>query len=384
VPNSDRLRLRAITGAAMMKGNSEIETDFSQLWISEQKILAERAALVPDNGIIVDIGTAQGGSASIFYKAAGHRGVRIYSFDISPSAEAYERLRGTNITIVAKSSIEGALEWKKMVGRPIDLIFIDGSHALQDVFQDFNFWVSHLKPGGEIMFHDFDSIERGGLVHLGVHIILRTILKQGIPEKPVHMDRVLFGTIINPNAVRLEGRNCWETFVDLGRDIIRVCNADYTGWFVVGEGHFARLLIDCLNIDRKVTVLSSDQVNASGNYLVLSRPLETALDILRQRGISKDSFVAIDNLQACYIIDLALRKNRDHLLSFARSRKEFFRWEEILFMFEHGCEPSLFPYRLEEININLNVDQLSRMVAYEQVKLTFLSHVLEALVGWKP
>jgi hypothetical protein len=340
--------------------------------------------VVPDNGIIVDIGTAQGGSASIFHTAAGHRGVRIYSFDISPSAEAYERLRGANVTIVAKSSMKGALEWKKTVGKLVDLIFIDGSHALQNVFEDFNFWVPHLKPGGEVIFHDFDSIERGGLVHLGVYVVLRTILKQAILEKPVHTDRLLYGTIINPNAVRLEGRSCWKTFVDLGRQITRACDTDYAGWFVVGQGQFARLLIDCLNIDRKVMLLSPDQVKASGNCLVLSRPLEAALDLLRERGISKDSVVAIDNLQACYIIDRALRKNRDHLLAVACSRKELFRWEEILFMFEHGCGPSLFPYRLQEIDIHSNVDQLSRMVAYEQVRLTFLSHVLEALVGWKP
>jgi hypothetical protein len=368
----------------MMKGNSELQTDFSQLWSSEQKILTERAAVVPDNGIIVDIGTAQGGSASIFDTAVGHRGVRIYSFDISPSVEAYERLKGTNVAIVAKSSIEGAREWRKTVGKSVDLIFIDGSHALQNVFEDFNFWVPHLKPGGEVIFHDFDSIERGGLVHLGVYIVLRTILKQAIFEKPVHRDRLLYGTIVHPNAVRLEGGNCWKTFVDLGRQITRACNTDYAGWFVVGEGQFARLLVDCLDVDRNVMLLSTDQVNASGNYLVLSRPLETALDTLRQRGISKDSVVAIDNLQACYIVDRALHKKRDHLLPVAWSRKELFRWEEILFMFEHGCGSSLFPYRLQEIDMSSNVGQLSRMVAYEQVRLTFLSHILEALVGWKP
>ena len=367
-----------------MKGNTERQSDISQLWMSEQEVLAERAALVPDNGIIVDIGTAQGGSASIFHRAVGHRGVRIYSFDISPSAEAYERLKGTNISIVAKSSIEGAREWKETIGKSVDLIFIDGSHALQNVFEDFSFWVLHLKPGGEMIFHDFDSIERGGLVHLGVHLVLRTILNQGILERPVHTDRLLYGTILNPNTVRLEGRSCWESLFDLGRHILRVCNTDYTGWLVVGEGRFARLLIGCLNIDRKVKLLSPDQANVSGNYLVLSRPLEAALDTLRKTGISKDSVVAIDNLQACYIIDRALRKNRDHLLAIACSRKELFRWEEVLCMFEHGCGPSPFPFRLQEIDMNSNVGQLSRMVAYEQVKLTFLSHLLEALVGWKP
>ena len=110
---------------------------FSQLWPSEQATLFERASLVPENGIIVEIGTAQGGSSLIFHSAAGHRGVRIFSFDITPSAEAYEHLKDTNVSIIAKKSTDGAALWTEICGESIDLIFIDGSHALQHVYEDF-------------------------------------------------------------------------------------------------------------------------------------------------------------------------------------------------------------------------------------------------------
>jgi predicted O-methyltransferase YrrM len=86
--------------------NNFQQIDFSQLWPSEQRTLFERASLVPDEGVIVDIGTAQGGSPYIFHAAAGHRRVRIYSFDIAPSADAYEHLKGTSVSVIAKPSIE--------------------------------------------------------------------------------------------------------------------------------------------------------------------------------------------------------------------------------------------------------------------------------------
>lgn len=367
-----------------MGNSSEQLTHFSQLWDSEQKTLAERAAFVPDNGIIVEIGTAQGGSAAIFHAVTGRRGVRVYSFDLAPSAEAYERLSGTNVTIVAKPSMEGALEWTSTVGEPIDLLFLDGSHALQDIFEDFNSWVPYLKAGGEIIFHDYDSIERGGLAHLGVHVVLRTILRQEILEKPVHSDRLVYGTISNPDAARLETRECWETFIELARQIVHVRDADYTGRIVVGDGKFARLLSSCLKIDGRAMFLSPDKVIVPGNYLVLARPFTPTLDILRQRNIARDSILVIDNLQACYIIARALQEKRDQLVTAASSRNDFFRWEEILFMLEHALGPSQFPDGLRNCRAESDIGRLSRIVALEQVRLAFLSRILESLVGWKP
>src|SRR4030042_3204832 len=130
------------------------------------------AALVPDQGIIVDIGTAQGGSSSLFHAAVVSRGVKIFSYDPNPSAEAWEHLKDTSVTIIPESSVMGARGWQKRMGAPIDLMFIDGSHTLADVYTDFVSWVPYLRPGGQVIFHDFDSRERGGLIHLGTQIVL--------------------------------------------------------------------------------------------------------------------------------------------------------------------------------------------------------------------
>src|SRR5258708_2418079 len=98
---------------------AEFQIDFSQLWDKERQTLAECANRVPDHGIIAEIGTAQGGSAFIFHKVTSFRDVRIYSYDIAPSAQAYEHLKNTNVTIIAQPSVQGAAEWRQVVGEPM-------------------------------------------------------------------------------------------------------------------------------------------------------------------------------------------------------------------------------------------------------------------------
>ena len=360
------------------------EVDFSQLWIEEQRLLAEIASLVPDNGTIVEIGTAQGGSAFIFHIAAGFRGVKIYSFDIAPSVEAYEHLKETSVTILAKSSKEGAFTWMQTIGRPIDLLFIDGSHALQHVFEDFNSWVPFLKPGGKIIFHDYDPVERGGLVHLGVRIVLDTILRCGLLDEPVHHYRMLVGTVTQPEVIQLDENDCYQTFVDLGRQIVHIRDSNYSGWTIVDNGQFAKLAGGCLKIHGTVGPISPDEASdPNGKYLVFARPLPTVLHTMQERGIPSESILPVDNLQACYIVAHALERNREHLLTLTSSRKEFFRWEEVLFMFEHAFGTSQFPDKVIR-SAKSDVGQLSRLVAREQVRLIILSHLLKTFVDWTP
>lgn len=360
-------------------------SEYTQLWIEERQILAERAALVPDNGTIVEIGTAQGGSALFLHATAADRGVKIYSFDIAPSAEAYENLKHTSVAIVATPSMEGAYAWHATVQRPIDLLFIDGSHALQHVFEDFNAWCPLLRPGGEIVFHDYDSIERGGLVHLGVRIVLDTVLRSGFVERPVHQCRMLYGTINRPSEMRLHAKDCYQTFAGLARKIVRVRDVDYGGWTLVGDKRFAELLRGCFRVDGTAEPISPEAVRAAaGRYVVFARPLAEALNLIQVRGVGADAVVALDTLQACYFLAHALTHNRDRLLTLTSSRKEFFRWEEMLFMFEHAFGPSLFPDQIGELAVDSTIARLSQVVAHEQIRLVILAQLLKTFVDWTP
>jgi len=55
----------------------------------------------------------------------------------------------------------------ELVGRawqtPLSLVFIDGSHAYQSVFIDYQTWSKHVLPGGYLVFHDiFPDPAQGG------------------------------------------------------------------------------------------------------------------------------------------------------------------------------------------------------------------------------
>lgn len=359
--------------------------DFAQLWVEEQQLLAELAALVPDNGTIVEIGTAQGGSALIFNWAASQRGVRIYSFDRAPSPQAYTHLKNTSVTIIAKPSTQGALTWMQTVGKPIDLLFIDGSHTLQDVFEDFNSWVQFLNPGGRIIFHDYDSVERGGLAHLGVRVCLDTILRRQFLDQPLHQYRMLSGTITQPDGIRLDEEACYQTFADLAQQIVTIRNADYTGWTVVDDGQFVRLAMGCLKLDGTPVPIPPNQVtDPNGKYLVSARPLVPALERLRRLSIPDDSVVPITSLHACYFIAHALETNRDYLLTLTSSRNDFLRWEEILFMFNQAFGALRFPDEVPSPSNGADVTHLSHVVAGEQVRLAILSNLVKTFVDWTP
>ena len=308
--------------------------------------------------------------------------MRTYSFDVAPSAEAYRRLRGSTARIVRMSSVDGALAWIRLAGEPIDLLFIDGSHALQHVFEDFNAWVSRLRPGGEVIFHDYDSNERGGLVHLGTHVVLRTILRRGLLMEPSHTDRLLFGRVTRPSEAQLKVGECFETFRDLGREIVRIQDNDYSGWILLGEEPLATLLRSCLRLGSSHASCSIDGVRSSHSVLVFSRPLDGVINALAARGVPGERIVALSSLHLCYVVEGALRERRDDLLAIAASRAEFFRWEEILFMLDHGFGRSEFPEQVPDATRS-SIEELSRVVAKEQIRLAILMRLLEGILAEK-
>ncbi len=194
---------------------------YSDLWKEERSIVANIASAVPGGGTVVEIGTFLGGTTKILYKATHGRNVRVCTIDIAPSNAAYENLKDTDVEIIPKSSTEAARTWSE----PIDLLFIDGSHRFHDVFKDFNSWVGLLKPGGTIMLHDYDPIERGGLVHLGVKICIDGVLKSKLLKEPKHEYKLLYGT---PTFGKLDIETCITIFNELGHRLVYLRKQGYS------------------------------------------------------------------------------------------------------------------------------------------------------------
>ena len=216
-------------------------------------------------------------------------------------------------------------------------------------------------------------------------IALRTLLRKNQLGEPVHTDRILYGNIARPDQARLAVEDCFETFVALGQKITRIYESDYSDWSLVGESEMGNLLKICLHIDPSARFFTPEQVSAERPCFVFSRPLNTAIQIIEERGIATERVVPLSSLQVCYIMGQALQSRRDELLARTLSRKEFFRWEEIMFMHEHALGPSPFPRGPFEKAASNNVFVLSALVAREQVWLSFAARMLGTFfASWRP
>lgn len=123
------------------------------------------AKSVRDNAVIVEIGSFKGRSTVSFGFGCIGSNKHIYAIDLFEGDGAdygkgdFQRIFQTNIdrfglgsyiTAVRRHSLEVAAEWNK----PIDILFIDGSHEYKDVKADFEAFYPHVKKNGIIAFHD--------------------------------------------------------------------------------------------------------------------------------------------------------------------------------------------------------------------------------------
>lgn len=131
----------------------------------QERWLFETARCLPNNAIILEVGSYKGRSTACF--AFGCIGTRRRVFVIDTfngnAVDFFERnffeefcqnMRRCGIEsyitpLIGLSSVV-AESWSK----PIHLLFIDGSHRFEDVLTDFHVFFPHLIPGGIVAVHD--------------------------------------------------------------------------------------------------------------------------------------------------------------------------------------------------------------------------------------
>lgn len=131
----------------------------------QERWLFEAAYSLPDRASVVEIGSFMGRSTCSL--AFGCRGSqkRVFAIDSFNGNDGDFPARGffdefsANVARCGLSqyvepvvgvSHEVARTWSK----PIDLLFIDGSHRYEDVLADFEAFFPHVVPGGLVAFHD--------------------------------------------------------------------------------------------------------------------------------------------------------------------------------------------------------------------------------------
>lgn len=132
---------------------------------AEQDLLLQLAQAVPYGGVIIEIGSEFGMSASIFLKATENTAVQVGCVDLFPDnlqAIHQQNLQEAGLQIgriqysqqdSKKGFVPNPIRCDRS-GHSIDLLFIDGDHTYAGCKADIDAWTPHVKVGGRVAFHD--------------------------------------------------------------------------------------------------------------------------------------------------------------------------------------------------------------------------------------
>lgn len=133
------------------------------------------AALVPANGVIVEVGSYEGkstvclGLGALEARAgvwaidsyAGYMEGSKHYFGMQSHAALLRNLAafelGSTVRVVALSSAQAVCGWRES----IDLLFIDAGHDYRSVKHDFEAWSALVQPHGKVAMHDTSGLWPG-------------------------------------------------------------------------------------------------------------------------------------------------------------------------------------------------------------------------------
>jgi len=136
------------------------------------------AKKAPANAVIVEIGSFKGRSTVSFGFGCKGTQKHIYAIDLFEGdgkdygQGEFQKVFQANVercglteyvTPIKKHSLEVAKDWNK----PIDILFIDGSHEYEDVKADFEAFYPFVRKKGIIAFHDIRGKWNGVIKYWG-------------------------------------------------------------------------------------------------------------------------------------------------------------------------------------------------------------------------
>jgi hypothetical protein len=308
--------------------------DFAFVWKEEQQKLHDFAAQVPVGGVIVEIGTAVGGTSVIFSNATKGSSVSIYTVDPHPSRRAANNLAGTGVSIINLTSETFHQQWPS--DRPIDLLYIDGDHTFKGIFTDFTCWHKNVALGGRVVFHDYDPKQRGGIAHFAIRVFLETLARKNIFLNYEHEYKLFSAGIRQGVSEQVTS----DHFVVTIRNI-----------FKQAEDKAKKLF---------------DSSIADGMKKLIELPED------------------FDSLEACVAVEYALRHDFECLDIVTHSFYDFRRWAEALSFLDHGTANNSFVDYIKHGSGKLSIAQLSQMIALIQLRISLAANLLGTLVSWKP
>ena len=138
--------------------------------LDEAELLFTKARSLPDDAVIVEVGSYKGRSTVAMGYACRGTNRHVYSVDLwnpYPIQDWRQNVEKNGlleyVTPLQGNSHDVLSQWNQLTGgKVIDLIFIDASHEYADVLLDFELSFPLVKPGGWIAFHDVGDSESSG------------------------------------------------------------------------------------------------------------------------------------------------------------------------------------------------------------------------------
>lgn len=137
--------------------------------ISECFTINQLALKVPDNGIVVEIGTGAGRVTMVLALAVAGKGTMIHTVDNYSENGKYDEYgswdKNSVKKLAKKFNVEGHITFRDKASvavasefsrDTIDFLYLDGSHRYVDVCREIDAWYPVVKTGGIIAGHDFD------------------------------------------------------------------------------------------------------------------------------------------------------------------------------------------------------------------------------------
>ena len=135
-------------------------------WLSDAqgRALFDAAAATTGRGVILEIGSWKGRSATWLASGARLAGQRVYAIDPhrgsreDPAADTLtaflDNLARNGLADIVEPMVMTSEEAAARIAGPIELLFIDGDHSYEAVRRDAELWLPRLMDGGTVMFHD--------------------------------------------------------------------------------------------------------------------------------------------------------------------------------------------------------------------------------------
>ncbi len=141
--------------------------------------------------IILEIGTARGGTLLIWSSLASEKVITCDLQDMSAQGPLYRAFPPTGstcqVTLLSGDSHSAGFKQrvaKELGGKKADFIFIDGDHTVEGVTADYNDYREFVRPGGIIAFHDI--VESQPIVTNQVYHLWKKLKQEAVTEEFVN------------------------------------------------------------------------------------------------------------------------------------------------------------------------------------------------------